>query len=59
MEDLVEVPGQIVLVKSEATKPFQWPLGHIESVYPDAEGDGFQGCVRIHSDSTIILLLDG
>ena len=31
-------PGQVVLVKSDWVKPFQWPLGRIEKVFPGPDG---------------------
>lgn len=55
--------GQVVLVKSENTKPFQWPLGRIEKIFPDNEGIVrvvevlFRGTVKKRSISTLVPLL--
>lgn len=58
------VAGQVVLVKSEVTKPFHWPLGLIERVYPDADGDvrvvdvRFKNTVKKRSVSSLIPLFE-
>ncbi|XP_048002935.1 uncharacterized protein LOC125239404 [Leguminivora glycinivorella] len=31
-------PGQMVLIKDEATSPLKWPLGRIQAVYPGSDG---------------------
>ncbi|XP_063629971.1 uncharacterized protein LOC134801361 [Cydia splendana] len=31
-------PGQMVLIKDEATSPLKWPLGRIQTVYPGSDG---------------------
>lgn len=31
-------PGQLVLIKQEATPPLKWPLGKIEAVFPGSDG---------------------
>ena len=55
--------GQIVLVKSEGDKPFQWPLGKIEKTFPDADGDvrvlsvRFRDRVKKRAVSAIVPLL--
>lgn len=56
--------GQVVLVTSEATKPFQWPLGIVEAVHPDADGlvrvvsVRFRGKVKKSSILSLAVLLD-
>lgn len=56
--------GQVVLLKSEATKPFQWPLARVEKVYPDAEGNvrvvdvKVRGCIKTRSLASIVPLLE-
>ena len=54
--------GLDVFVKDKASKPFQWPLGRIDQVYPDTNGDvrvvdlGFRGKVKRRSISSTVPL---
>lgn len=54
--------GQLVLVRNENVKPFDWPMDKITAIHPGADGLVrvvdvlFQGSVRTRSVSSIVVL---